>query len=52
MKRWESWIVIAITVVGWAFGGGVMYAHLLDTRDRLNRLEQKVDYMILNQGVK
>jgi hypothetical protein len=47
--NWDLVVTLAITIIGWAINFGIMKAHLDDTRDRVQRLEQKMDYLIIEE---
>lgn len=48
-QTWEFIVLLCVTLAGWAFTAGSMYAHLNETADRLKTLEQKVDLILLHE---
>lgn len=48
-NTWEFIVLLCVTLTGWAFTAGSMYAHLGETSARLERLEQKVDIILYHE---
>ena len=48
-STWEFIILLVVTLGGWAFTAGSMYAHLSETEDRLQHLETKVDLILMHE---
>lgn len=51
LKRisWEFVLLLTVTLAGWAFTAGTMFAHLDETQKRLDKIEVKVDAILENQ---
>lgn len=46
INRWEFVIFLAITLAGWAFTAGTVYAHQAESEKRIDRIENKVDTIL------
>lgn len=46
LHTWEFFVLLVVTLAGWAFTAGSMYAHLGETESRLERVENKVDRIL------
>lgn len=44
---YEAIIVIVVTLAGWSTSAGMMWQHIVDVDKRVERLEQKLDSLVL-----